>query len=270
MDGPRVISVLTVNYRSSRDVAELAASLRAHREGLNVELIVANNSPDDRVGIASDDELHVSVRDGENVGYGGGINRALRHSRGEILMAVNPDVRVTPGVLRGAADYLDANPDVGLVLPMLLYPDGTIQRSIRRFYTWPVIMYARSPVRAMLPPPTFFRHHLCADIGRSKPSDVDWGIGAAMFFRRNDCEDDTLFDERFFLYFEDVDLCYRMWQRGRRVVYCPQLVCRHLHRRHSANPFGAAGWHHFQSMMKFVRKHGGLPKRPNVRIATSE
>lgn len=265
-----MISVLTVNYRSARDVGELAASLRAHHEGLNVELIVANNSPDERVDVASDDQLRVSVHDGENVGYGGGINRAMRQSRGEYLMAVNPDVRVTPGVLRGAISYLDANPDVGIVLPMLLYPDGTIQRSIRRFYTWPVVMYARSPVRALLPPPTFFRHHLCADIGRSRPADVDWGIGAAMFVRRSDCDADTLFDERFFLYFEDVDLCYRMWQRGKRVVYCPQLVCRHLHRRHSANPFGAAGWHHFQSMMKFVSKHGGLPKRPRGRMGKRE
>lgn len=264
MDEARVISVLTVNYRSARDVAELAASLRAHREGMSVELIVANNSPDDRINLASDEDLRVSVHDGGNVGYGAGINRAMRHSRGQILMAVNPDVRVTPGVLRGAASYLDSHADVGIVLPMLLYPDGTIQRSIRRFYTWPVVMYARSPVRALLPPPTFFRHHLCADIGRSRPSDVDWGIGAAMFLRRSDCDGDALFDERFFLYFEDVDLCYRMWQRGKRVVYCPQLVCRHLHRRHSANPFGAAGWHHFQSMMKFVRKYGGLPKRPKL------
>jgi len=264
MDGSRVISVLTVNYRSSKDVVELAASLRAHRDGLQIELIVANNSPDDRVELASDADLHVSIHDGDNAGYGGGINRALCHSRGEILMVVNPDVRVTAGTLRGAVNYLEANADVGLALPMLLYPDNTIQRSIRRFYTWPVVLYARSPVRALLPPPTFFRHHLCVDIGRSRPADVDWGIGAAMFLRRADCENDTLFDERFFLYFEDVDLCYRMWQRGRRVVYCPQLVCRHLHRRHSANPFGAAGWHHFQSMMKFVAKHGGLPRRPKT------
>lgn len=270
MDGPPVISVLTVNYRSSRDVAELAASLREFRDGLPVELIVANNSPEDRIEVATDESLSVTVCDGENVGYGAGINRALRHSRGDFLMAVNPDVRVTPGVLRGAINYLENNPDIGIVLPMLLYPDGTIQRSIRRFYTWPVVMYARSPVRALLPPPTFFRHHLCADIGRSRPADVDWGIGAAMFFRRSDCEGYAFFDERFFLYFEDVDLCYRMWQKGKRVVYCPHLVCRHLHRRHSANPFGAAGWHHFQSMMKFVRKHGGLPKRPKTRISNIE
>jgi len=256
-----MISVLTVNYRSSTDVAGLRESLRAQRDGLDVELIVANNSAEDAIAPDEGGDVPMTVLPDRNVGYGAGINRAFRRARGELLFVANPDVRVTPGMLRGAIGYLAEHRDVGLVLPMLLYPDGTIQRSIRRFYTWPVVLYARSPVRAILPPPTFFRHHLYVDVVRSRPSEVDWGIGAAMVLRREDCAAEGIFDEQFFMYFEDVDLCWRLWQRGRKVVYCPHLVCRHEHRRHSVNPFGAAGRHHFQSLMKFVSKHRGLPKR---------
>jgi GT2 family glycosyltransferase len=229
------------------------------------ELIVTNNSPEDSIPLESDGHLRVSIEASDNVGYGAGINKALRRAQGEYLLVANPDIRVQEGALAGGVEYLRVHEDVGIVLPTLHYPDGAIQPSVRMFYSWPVVMYARSPFRAFMPPPAFFRHYLCANIDRSHPSDVDWGLGAAMFLRRADWPDGDLFDDRFFLYFEDVDLCYRSWQRGLRVVYCPHLVFEHFHRRHSANPVGKAGWHHFQSMMRFIQKYRGLPRRPTRR-----
>ncbi len=257
-----MISVLTVNYHSSADLRLLADSLRSHPCAEGVELIVTNNSPEDAVCIASDSRLAVTVHPSQNVGYAAGINAALRHARGETLLVANPDVQVTTGVLDAGAAFLRDHSDVGVVLPRLRYPDGTMQPSVRRFYTWPVALYARSPLRMLGFRPRFFRHYLYDGMMMTTPEQVDWGIGAAMFLRRRDHADGTVFDERFFLYFEDVDLCYRTWARGQQVVHYPQIECTHAHRRSSRLGLNLAGWHHFRSLVRFVGKYRGLPARP--------
>ncbi len=266
-----MISVLTVNYHSSADLRGLVDSLTQHGGDEPLELVVTNNSPSDRLDFLNERDaasgmVEARVIESGNVGFGAGINQAYRASRGELLMIANPDVRIGEATLHRARAYLKANDDVGIVLPLLRYPDGEVQPSVRRFYTWAVVMFARSPLRALGMRPGFFRHYLCEDVDLKRPTDVDWGLGAAMFLRRGDVQEEQggIFDERFFLYFEDVDLCYRTWQRGRRVVYCPQIECVHDHRRSSARTISRAGWHHFRSTLKFVSKHGGLPVRPKL------
>lgn len=256
-----MISVLTVNYHTSGDLAALAESVRNHAGGQEVELIIANNSADDAVDLSSDDALRVTVLPSANVGFGAGINLAFRHARGDVLFVANPDLKIVEDTFDTAVAFLSDHADVGIVLPLLRYPEGDVQASVRRFYTWPVVLYARSPLRALRIRPAFFRHYLCERLDRSRPSDVDWGLGGAMFLRRSNVDEAGIFDERFFLYFEDVDLCYRMWARRRRVVYCPQIECIHAHQRHSRKAFSHAGWHHFRSLLRFVSKYNGLPTR---------
>jgi len=259
-----MISVLTVNYFSSSDLATLADSLRKYAGAQEVELIIANNSTEDAIDIPSDESLTVSVLPSANIGFAAGINLAYRHARGGVLFVANPDLRIVENTLDTAAAFLSDHADVGIALPLLRYPRGDVQPSVRRFYTWPVVLYARSPLRALSRRPAFFREYLCENLDQTRPSDVDWGLGGAMFLRRSDVDESGIFDERFFLYFEDVDLCYRMWDRRRRVVYCPQIACIHAHRRHSSNPVSRAGWHHFRSLLRFIAKYHGLPRRPSA------
>ncbi len=264
-----MISVLTVNYRSSQDLAGLVESVHGHlpSAGHEVELVVTNNSAGDQLRLPPTPGLRVTVLDSPNLGFAVGVNLAFRHSRGEFVMAANPDVRLTAGLLEGAVGYIEAHPEVGILLPLLRHPSGDVQRSVRRFYTWPTVLYARSPLRSLNCRPAFFRRYLYEDIDPAAPTPVDWGLGAAMFLRRRDCDRDGIFDERFFMYFEDVDLCYRMWQRGRSVLYCPHLECLHAHRRFSRNPFSISGWRHLRSLVRFVAKYRGLPRRPEPHSA---
>jgi hypothetical protein len=259
-----MISVLTVNYRSAGDLGGLAASLISHVPGEPMELIVTNHSPDQVVSLRPDDRLRVKVIESSNRGFAAGVNAAFRESGGETLLIANPDVRACAGALDAGIEFLRRHCDVGVVFPLLRHPDGTVQASVRQFYTWRTVLFARSPLRWLGWKPAFFRDYLCERIDRSGPTDVDWGLGGAMFLRREDCDDGGPFDERFFLYFEDVDLCYRTWQCGRRVVYAPQIECVHAHRRSSRNPLTLAGWHHFRSMRRFMKKHGGWPQRPAI------
>ena len=257
-----MISVLSVNYYSAAELAHLAQSLREHAPAEPIELIVTNNSADQKVELPSDERLPITIIPSENVGYGAGINLAYQQARGDLIFVTNPDVRVQPHALENARRFMNAHPEAGVLLPLLRYPDGTIQSSVRRFYTWPVILYSRSPLRAVRFRPRFWLRYLYDRIDRQRARSVDWGLGAAMFLRRADFGDAPIFDERFFLYFEDVDLCQRIWQRGQRVCYVPRVECVHAHRRESRIPVTRAGWLHFQSMVRFVSKHRGLPSRP--------
>lgn len=256
-----MISILTVNYHSADQLTDLLRSTRAHPPSEPWEIVITNNSPEESLSSFADDS-HVRLLTAANVGFAAGINMAFRQARGDVLMIANPDVQVTRGALDDAATALRSMPDVGIILPRLRYPDGETQLSVRRFYTWPVILYARSPLRWLSWTPAFFRKYLYRDEDTARAMDVDWGLGGAMFIRRTDVEASGVFDERFFLYFEDVDLCLRTWQRNLRVRYMPEIECLHAHRRSSRNPFSFAGWQHFRSMSRFIIKHRGLPQRP--------
>ena len=263
LGAPNMISVLTVNYHSSADLKRLADSLRRHAADQPVELIITNNSVEDTIQLPHDSALPVKVLPSPNIGFAAGINLAYREARGDVFFIANPDVIVLKDAMNRAAGYLQEHEDAGILLPRLRSPDGDVQSSVRRFYTWPVVLYARSPFRMLGFHPAFFRHYLYHGQMPETPTAVDWGLGGAMFLRRSECGEDGIFDERFFLYFEDVDLCYRTWARNRRVVYCPQVECTHAHRRHSRVPYSRAGWWHLQSLFRFIVKYRGLPKRPS-------
>lgn len=258
-----MLSVLTVNYQSAADVLGLAESLAAHRGDEAIELIVANHSPAEPVVVPPFAAAWMQVFAHPNRGFAAGINAALARAIGDLVVVMNPDVRATAGALTAARRALEAQPDVGLLLPRLRYPDGRVQLSARRFYTWPVALWARSPLRMLGVEPAFFRAYRYEDCDLSRPTDVDWGMGAAMILRRCDIGD-TLFDERFFLYFEDVDLCYRTWLAGRRVRYQPDIEFVHAHRRASTRILSRHARHHLRSVVRFVYKYRGFPQRPAV------
>ncbi|MFO0973958.1 MAG: glycosyltransferase [Phycisphaerae bacterium] len=257
-----MISILTVNFHSAADVAGLAAALAPDRAAAALELIVVNHSPREPLALPPDWAGASRVIDQQNRGFAAGINAAARVARGETLAIVNPDVRLGVAALQAAERFLADHPDVGVVAPRLLYPDGRVQPSVRRFYSWSTALWARSPMRMAGWEPAFFRDYLRPAVSETGPSDVDWAMGAALFLRRADYPSGEIFDERFFLYFEDVDLCYRAWRAGRRVVHCPHITAVHAHRRRSARPFGRHGRYHLTSWLKFMLKHGGLPGRP--------
>jgi hypothetical protein len=266
-----MISVLSVNYRSESDVAGLAESIAAARQAdgkpgaatpaNDLELIVINNSPERRIQVRDDIGYPVRVIEVNNAGYARGVNLAAAAARGDTWFVANPDVRVTAGALAAAQAALRADPGIGVLLPRLLDANGDVQQSVRRFYTWRAALYARCPLRDRIAHPRFFRRYLMLDDDLSAPTDVDWGLGGAMFVRGTDHPAGRVFDERFFLYFEDVDLCLRTWRSGRRVVYNPAVVCRHEHKRASRTVFSTAAWRHGVSLGRFVRKFGGLPGR---------
>lgn len=261
------ISLIVVNYRSRPDVDGLLASIAAAPPGCAYEVIVVNAAPDDiwRPGAEHGALAVRTVEADRNRGFGGNCNAGAARAEGEFLMALNADIRFRDDCLPRIVERLRAHADVGVVIPRLVGAAGELQYSSRTFYTPFTIVCRRTPLGRFFPGVN--RRHLMTDRDHDQPFDIDWGSGAAMAMRRDVLEDGRIFDERFFLYLEDVDLCARSWARGLRVEYFPPATLVHAHARASAaTPFGWHARQHVRSLWRFWRKHGTLaPGRGRAR-----
>ena len=260
------LSILTVNHRSAAQLMEAQRALAAAMTSCAFEWIVVNHSPDDPVAPIPELAAHLRVIEQPNQGFGRGVNAAARAATAPVLFLANPDLVFDGAMLDGGLAALAADPRIAVLGPRLFNLDGTLQRTARRFYTWPAALFARIPGRDRLPAPGFWRHHLMIDDDLTRPGDVDWLLGAALFIRRAALCDpqspEPVFDPRYFLYFEDVDLALDMWRRNWRVHYDPRLTARHAHLRASKHLTSPAARLHAASFYKFIAKWGGLPKRP--------
>ena len=251
------LTIVVVSYNSSAWLpacleSVAAAEFRGERQVLVVDNASRDGSPDLVRRRFPDVEL---VANESNVGYARAVNQGWRRGSGDYLLVLNPDIVVQPDALQILHDHLRDHPDVGLAAPRLLNPDGTLQYSCRRHYTVGTYLLRRTPLRAVFPDHPVVRRHLMADWGHDEVREVDWVLGAAMMLPRA-ALGDAVMDERYFMYFEDVDLCVRLQREGWRVVYHPQAEMLHHHRRASADGiWNRKKLEHFKSWVKFNLKH---------------
>jgi len=195
------------------------------------------------------------LENAENVGYAAAINRALRESTGAFLLVLNPDIRVTEGSVDALLAFMRAQPRAGIAGSKLLNADGSLQYSCRTFYTLKIMLYRRTFLGRILKDSPVVRRHLMMDWDHAGVREVDWVLGACLMVRRSAVEEVGPADERFFLYLEDVDWCFRMKSRGWGVYYCPDSVMYHHHRRDSAKEFFGPGVRaHLASAFRFYEK----------------
>ena len=254
----RLISVVIVNYRSGNLVRTCLESLIQSMADSSFEILIINNDSVENLSpVLTREWPHVRViQNTSNLGFSAAANQGFRQSRGEFVLLLNPDVQASPGSVDALVSTLDAHEEAGIVLSQLRNADGSLQYSCRRFYTFGTLLLRRGPWKRFFIDHPKVQHHLMKEMDHQSLAPVDWGLGAAMLVRRSVIPGQTLFDERFFLYFEDVDLCLRLHRAGWRVLYNPASVMIHEHRRDSARPLSLmAKRHHFVSLMKFLLKY---------------
>ncbi len=252
------LSVVIVNYRSGELLKSCLASLFENSNPADFEVIVVNNDSSCDLGpVASSNWPRVRViQNTSNLGYAAAANIAFHEWQREFVLVLNPDILVKPHSVEALLNTLQTHAQAGIALPQLSNPDGSLQYSCRKFYTYTTLLMRRSPLGRIFPSHRALREHLMTDWNHQELAEVDWGLGAAMMVRRSAIEEPYLFDERFFLYFEDVDLCVRMRRRGWKVLYNPEAKMIHQHRRQSAQSWAHPTWrHHFVSLMRFLWKY---------------
>jgi GT2 family glycosyltransferase len=195
---------------------------------------------------------------GRNLGYARGVNEGIRASREDLVLVLNPDLVARPGSIQALVRCAEENPRAGIVAPRLLNADGTLQLSARRFYNWKTLLLRRAPLGPYAARSRTLRDHLMADWDHAETREVDWVLGAAMLARRRAIRDVGLMDERYFLYFEDVDWCQRMWRHGWEVLYCAESTMVHEYGRRSAQLDPRSIRAHAAGLLRFTEKWSAL------------
>ena len=250
------LSILIVHYDTPSLLRQCLSSLCAGASDLPFEIIVLDNAspnPDVRQLPAEFPEVQFRFNE-ENLGFARACNQGIRMGQGKYCMLLNPDAVIDAAGMRGLVDCMEEHPEVGVVAPRRVYPDGRLQLSVRRFPTLRAILLRAGRLDRLFPGAV--RHYLMQDWDHGEGRDVDWVMGACMLLRREALEEVGLLDEGFFMYYEDIDLCYRMGQQGWKVRYEPAIAVRHEHQRDSASlrPNRLA-WVHLRSLVRLFRKH---------------
>lgn len=251
------LSVLVINWNNSRDLRVALQSIMQQQHRHTIEIVVADNasSDDSREMVTREfPEAHL-VAHAINLGFGAGNNRAVPATTGRYVLFLNSDTIVTEGALDALVDFADATPDAGIIGPKLLNKDESLQYSCRRFPSLGTGFFRNTPLGRLLPANRFTRDYLMRDFDHATPRDVDWVSGAALLIRRETLERTGGFDEDFYMYCEDVDLCFRAHEAGWRVVYYPSAVIHHIIGRSSDQVPTRMTYHFHRSMYLFYRKH---------------
>ena len=252
------LSVVIVSYRTPELLRRCLETLSRDASKRSREIIVVDNdSGDESPRVARSFPGVRVIETGRNLGFAGGVNRGLAEATGRFLAVLNPDIEVRSGALDTLADFLEAHPETGIAAPKLLNPDGSVQYSCRRAYTLTTLLFRRTFLGRLFPNAAPLRRHLMLDYDHASPRAVDWVAGAALMVRREALLDVGPMDERYFLYFEDVDWCTRMQARGWLVHYVPDSVMVH-HWQRASRGMGAAARRHLGSGLKFYDRWGGL------------
>jgi N-acetylglucosaminyl-diphospho-decaprenol L-rhamnosyltransferase len=249
--GSRVAAVV-VNYNAGPHLVRCVRSLLA--EGVGDVVVADNASRDDSARLLAESELPARfLATGRNRGYGGGANFGMAASDSELVLVLNADVEVCPGAVPALVAALDSEADVAIVGPRVLNTDGSLYPSARSF---PALGDAlgHAFLGLVAPRNRWSARYKLLGWDHATRCDVDWVSGACFLARREALDGLSGFDESYFMYSEDVDLCWRAWRAGWRVAYEPAAAVVHVQGVSTdRHPYRMIVEHH-RSLLRFARR----------------
>jgi N-acetylglucosaminyl-diphospho-decaprenol L-rhamnosyltransferase len=259
---PLDLSVLIVSWNVKVLLAACLRSLLASLEQdrtLSAEVIVVDGASRDgsaEMVRAAFPQVSLLALD-ENIGFTRGNNIAIRASRGHYLLLLNPDTEIVADALRVMIAYMDAHPEVGVLGPKLLNPDGSVQSSRRRFPTLATAFFESTVLQQWFPDNPILHRYYVVDCSDDQEQEVDWVTGACFLVRREAADMVGLLDEAFFMYSEELDWQCRIKKVGWKVIYLPSAQVIHHEGQSSAQVAPARHIYFQSSKVRFFRKHYG-------------
>lgn len=230
------LSVIIVNYNTGDFLVRCLDSV-ASQSKVNSEVIVVDNASQDnsREEISKNYPWVKLITSRQNLGFAGANNKALNICKGKYIYYLNPDTEVRPGAFKCMIEYMDSHPEVGLAGTRLVNPDGSFQSSVEKQY--PGERHAKRELEEL-------------------KGDIAWVMGASMIVRRDIIEALKGFDESFFLYGEDMDLCLRVRKAGSLIGYIHDAVVVHWGGQSERNSLPVEVWKKkFEAEFIFYSKH---------------
>lgn len=260
-----LVSVLILNYRNANATVRCVKALQEQTFFEQMEiLVIDNHSDDDSIGILRNQLCDMPrvrfIETPSNDGFGFGYNTGVSYAIGEYILCNNPDKIIERDGIEQMVNRMKGDSDVGIIAPRLIHTDGTQRLSIRRYPRIHDIVSRRSIFGGLFP--RFLDGYLMKDADLESEQDVDWVIGGCFMIRKDLFDQLGGFDERFFLFFEDTDLCRRCHKLGKKVIYLPSVRASDKKNRLSGESFWdllfkKTGRIHVMSAFKYFWKWKG-------------
>jgi len=272
------LSVVIVNYNTRDLVSQCIDSLQSEASKLSFELILVDNaSTDGSCEVIESKFPSVRIiRNARNLGFAAANNQGLAVAQGEFLLLLNSDTIVVPGSLGQMCDAAELNPDVGIVCPKLVYPDGSLQMSYGPLPNLTATFCSFFEIKSLIP------HSMRRRLGRSRwtrllgkttANYVDWfsgrepttkvlsrdllATGACLLIRRQCFAEVGFLDPNIFMYCEDADYCQRVHTAGWKILYLAEASVVHIKGGTTGERYRWTSPRAYESMLYFLRKHRG-------------
>lgn len=250
-------TIITVNYNSDFALKRMIESyLAAGCEGCEL-IIIDNASSDNSIAMTEEYSDHYYLIENEkNLGFGAAVNQGFRAGRGDFFLLLNPDAILREGSISGLETFLEEHPEAGIAGGKVLEDDGSLQPACRRGIPTPWVAFCRLTGLGRLFPhsPLFARYNMTY-LDENEENEVEALSGSFMMLRREVVERLGGFDEDFFLYAEDIDICYRARLNGWKVCYTPRAVIVHSKGISASSNPRLAVYEFYNTMWTFHRKH---------------
>lgn len=250
------VSVIVVAFDVRDEVLACLGSIAEHNGGVATETILVDNGSRDgtpeAVAQAYPDTVLVELVRNEGIAA---RNHGLRRAAGRLRMFLDSDALLTPGALPELVRFLDDNPEVGLVGPRVVYPDGTLQLSARRYPPLALPLLRRRPLSYLLEDSRPVRHHLMAHDPHDRTREVEYVLGACQFFTAEAQAAAGEIEPWIFFGPDDADWCFRIRSAGLKVVYHPAATVIHRYRRTSnERQLSRVGYEQLRAFVRFQWK----------------
>lgn len=254
-----LLSILLVNYNDGAHLPECLSSIETNVRAIDHEVIVVDNASTDGSPelIAGRFPRVRIIRNSRNEGFGRANNRAVREGRGKFILFLNTDVVLHPGALDLLLAEMAADPLTGIAGPALLNPEDSFQVSFGNRVGFFTEAFKKAFLNRVI------QHGLRKSRGRRE---VGWVSGAFLLARKKALLDAGPFDERFFLYFEDIDLCRRAVEKGWKVIFLPRAVSFHWGGATTGGRRLRSRLEYRKSQLLFYRKHNSRASLALLRL----
>jgi GT2 family glycosyltransferase len=252
------LSVVIVNYNVRYFLEQCLKSVRKASENISCEtFVVDNNSADGSCSMVSISfpEVHL-IRNSENEGFSAACNQAIRQSKGDYILLLNPDTVVEEDTFARCLSFMKSHPDAGAIGVKMLNGNGRLHPESKRALPTPSSAFFKiSGLSGLFPRSGIFNRYYLGHLNSSETTEADVLSGAFMFIRREALDKTGLLDETFFMYGEDIDLSYRIIKAGFKNYYFPDVKI--IHYKGESTPKGELNntIHFYRAMLIFIGKH---------------
>jgi len=254
------LSIIIVNYNVEHHLRRCLQSIYRSTRGISFEVtVVDNNSTDGSVDMVKNEFPEVKlIENCQNLGFAKATNQGLRGNKGRYILLLNPDTIVLPDALDKMIEFMEANSQAGALGCKLLYPDGSLQRSCRSFPTLITAFFENTGLEKLFLRNRIIGRHRIGHWDYNDIREVDQPMGSALMVRRETITQVGLMDEQFYIYYEDVDWCFRIKKRGWKIYFIPEAEIIHYGGQSAWPNMSKMRIEGYKSRHKFFKKHYGI------------